>query len=72
MEDYHINISYNSKDELYVADIPDLKNCSALGLSPIMALYEVLLAKDLWIKKAKEEGREIPEPKYKALSYEMN
>jgi predicted RNase H-like HicB family nuclease len=71
MEDYHINISFNSKDEVYVADIPDLENCTALGLSPIMALYEVLLAKDLWLKRAKEEGREVPVPTYKPSFCEL-
>lgn len=31
MKDYHINIFYSEVDECYVADIPDLKYCSAFG-----------------------------------------
>lgn len=29
MTDYHINIFYSDEDEAYIADIPDLKHCSA-------------------------------------------
>ena len=29
MKDYHINIFYSEEDEGYIADIPDLKYCSA-------------------------------------------
>ncbi len=31
MRDYHINLFYSEEDEGYVADIPDLKHCSAFG-----------------------------------------
>ncbi len=31
MKDYHINIFYSEEDEGYIADIPDLKYCSAFG-----------------------------------------
>ena len=33
MKDYHINIFYSDEDEGYIADIPDLKSCSAFGNS---------------------------------------
>jgi len=38
MKDYHINIFYSEEDEGYVADIPDLKYCSAFGESLEKAL----------------------------------
>jgi predicted RNase H-like HicB family nuclease len=44
MKDYHINIFYSDDDEGYIADIPDLKHCSAFGETPEEALQEVLLA----------------------------
>ena len=47
MKDYHINIFYSEADEAYVADIPDLKYCSALGETPQEALAEVFKAKTL-------------------------
>ena len=31
MKDYHINVFFSTEDNSYVADIPDLKYCSALG-----------------------------------------
>ena len=38
MRDYHINIFYSEEDEAYIADIPDLKYCSAAGDTPQEAL----------------------------------
>ena len=35
MKDYHINVFYSDEDECYVADIPDLKYCSAFGATPL-------------------------------------
>ncbi len=29
MTDYHINVFYSEEDGVYIADIPDLKPCSA-------------------------------------------
>ena len=65
MKDYHINIFYSDKDECYVADIPDLKYCSAFGDTPQEALKEVMVAKKIWLQTAKEEGMKVPQPKYK-------
>jgi predicted RNase H-like HicB family nuclease len=62
MNDYLINIFYSGEEDGYIADIPELESCTAFGLSPIIALHEVLLAKDEWIKRAKAEGRPIPVP----------
>lgn len=68
IKDYHINIFYNPEDECYVADIPDLKYCSAFGDTPQDALKEVIIVKKIWLQTAKEEGMKIPPPKYK-VSY---
>ena len=45
MKDYHINIFYSEEDGGYIADIPDLRFCSAFGHSQQEALAEVLIAK---------------------------
>lgn len=71
MNNYHINIFYSSEDEGYIADIPDLKYCSAFGDTPQQALEEVLIAQKLWLEVAEEENRPIPEPKYKPLIYKI-
>ena len=71
MNDYHINIFYSSEDEGYIADVPDLKHCSAFGATPEKALAEILIAKQLWLEAAKEEDKEIPLPKYKPIIYQL-
>lgn len=70
MKDYHINIFYSEEDKCYVADIPDLKFCSAFGDTPELALQEVLIAKKLWLEAANlSKLNKIPKPKYKPLIY---
>jgi predicted RNase H-like HicB family nuclease len=69
MSDYHINVFYSDEDAAYVADIPDLEACSALGSSAEEALAEVEQAKLAWISAAREAGRPIPEPRYRPAIY---
>jgi predicted RNase H-like HicB family nuclease len=69
MSDYHINVFYSDEDSSYVADIPDLEACSAFGSSPEEALTEVELAKEAWLAAAREDGRPIPEPRYRPAIY---
>lgn len=71
MQDYHINIFYSEEDQGYIADIPDLKFCSAYGETPEEALQEVLIAKKAWLEVAKEKGKSIPLPKYKPIIYQI-
>ncbi len=72
MKDYHINIFYSEEDEGYIADIPDLKSCSAFGSTPENALKEVENAKQIWLEAAQAAGKSIPTPKYRPVIYEMN
>ncbi len=62
MQDYHINVFYSKDDGGYIADIPDLKFCSAFGETPSDALQEVLRAKDAWLAAAREAHQPIPCP----------
>ena len=71
MKDYHINIFYSEEDEGYIADIPDLKFCSAFGDTPEEALREVLIAKTAWLEAALAEGKPIPSPRYKPVIYQV-
>ena len=72
MKDFHINIFSSDEDEGYIADIPDLKACSAFGTTPEEALHEVEIAKAAWLEAAREAGKPIPEPKYRPLIYQVN
>ena len=40
MKDYHVNVFYSDEDHGYIADIPDLRACSAFGNTPEEALHE--------------------------------
>jgi predicted RNase H-like HicB family nuclease len=69
MKDYHINVSWSEEDDAWVADIPDLEFCSALGDSPEEAVREVRIAREAWIESAREVGRPVPEPRYRPAIY---
>ncbi len=71
MKDYHINIFYSNQDEGYIADIPDLKYCSAVGETPESALQELQIAKTAWLEAATTAGKPIPEPKYRPAIYQL-
>ena len=71
MSDYHINIFYSQEDQAYIADIPDLKNCSAHGDTPEEALREVLIAKEAVLAVMEEEGLPIPAPRYRPAIYQL-
>ncbi len=70
MKDYHVNLFYSDDDGGYIADIPDLKSCSAFGETPEEALREVLQAKKVWLEAAEANGKPIPEPRFRPLIYQ--
>lgn len=72
MNDYHINIFYSQEDGEYIADVPDLKYCSASGATPEEALREVLVAKALWLESARQNGKPIPPPRYRPAIYQVS
>ena len=72
MKDYHINVFWSEEDKSYVADIPDLKYCSALGDTQEEALREVLIAKEGWLETAREHGDPIPEPRYRPAIHQAS
>lgn len=71
MKDYHINVFYSQEDGGYIADIPDLKHCSAFGNTPEEALHQVLLAKQAWLDSARANGKPIPAPRYRPVIYQV-
>jgi predicted RNase H-like HicB family nuclease len=62
VKDYHINIFWRHEDGGYIADIPDLEVCSALGATPAEALAEVQRAKAACLEAARAERKPIPVP----------
>ena len=71
MKDYHINVFYSEEDAGYIADIPDLKHCSAFGNTTDEAVREVLKAKEVWLESARANGKPIPLPYYRPVIYQV-
>ena len=70
MRDYDINVFFGEEDDCYVADIPDLKFCSAFGDSPEEAVREVMIAKKAWLQAAKKAKKLVPKPQYRPALYQ--
>jgi predicted RNase H-like HicB family nuclease len=67
---YHINVFFSTEDKGFIADVPDLKYCSAFGETPEKALREVMVAMRLWLETAKAAGKRIPKPRYRPAIYQ--
>lgn len=65
MTDYRINILYSEEAKQHIAEIPDLRGCSASGETPVEAVREVLIGKRLWLDSRRVYGEPIPEPRYR-------
>lgn len=61
---YHINLFWSEADDAWVADVPDLRSCSAFGDTPAEALAEVEKAMEAWLAVAREDSLPIPEARY--------
>jgi predicted RNase H-like HicB family nuclease len=66
---YAITVFWSSADDCWVADVPDLRPCSAHGETEEEALAEAKTAIRLWLEVAREDGLPIPEPRYRPISY---
>ncbi|HEY2933574.1 MAG TPA: type II toxin-antitoxin system HicB family antitoxin [Acidobacteriota bacterium] len=72
MADYHINIFFSEEDGGYIADIPDLKCCSAFGETPEKALAELEVAKKAWLESARQTGKPIPALRFRPVIYQIS
>ncbi|MFZ1104524.1 MAG: type II toxin-antitoxin system HicB family antitoxin [Hyphomicrobiaceae bacterium] len=62
---YAIIVFWSDEDEAWVADVPDLRSCSAFGDTPEEAVAEVRVAMEAWLAAAREAGHPIPEVRYR-------
>jgi predicted RNase H-like HicB family nuclease len=69
MNHYHFNVFWSDEDGCWVADVPDLRFCSAFGETPQDALAEVQVAMEAWLATARERGMSIPEARYRPAIY---
>jgi predicted RNase H-like HicB family nuclease len=66
---YHINVFWYNDDNCWIADVPDLRPCSAHGDTPSEAIAEAEIAIQLWLETAKDKGFSIPKPRYRPAIY---
>src|SRR3546814_2101944 len=66
---YHINLFWSDEDDCWIADVPDLKYCSAHGATAEEAAREIEIAMRLWLEVSAERGEEPPEPRYRPAIY---
>jgi len=52
----------------YIAEVEELKGCSAFGDTPKQALEEIEVAMKLWIEAAKKYGKPIPKTKQERIN----
>jgi predicted RNase H-like HicB family nuclease len=64
MNRYAIIVFWSEEDGSWIADVPDLKSCSAFGTTPEEALAQVRVAMDTWLAVARDAGLEIPKPHF--------
>jgi predicted RNase H-like HicB family nuclease len=62
---YEIIIYWSDEDKVFIAEVPELKGCSAHGETQSEVVKNINEAMELWIETAKEFGDKIPEPKGK-------
>lgn len=64
---YPIHVFWSSEDDAWVADVPDLPYCSAVGDTPHEAVAQVETAIEAWLDAARSAGRPIPAPSVRAV-----
>lgn len=62
---YHINVMRSDEDARWIADVPDLRPCSAHGETRDEAFRNVRHAIEGWLEPARGRGFDIPEPRYR-------
>ena len=60
---YEVIIWWSVEDDAYIVDVPELSGCMAHGSTRLDAIKNAEDAIKFWIKTAKEDGLEIPQPR---------
>jgi predicted RNase H-like HicB family nuclease len=62
-DSYEMIIWWSEEDAAYVVDMPELPGCMAHGSTRRQAVKNAEDAIELWLRTAKEDGLEIPQPR---------
>jgi predicted RNase H-like HicB family nuclease len=64
MNRYAIIVLWSEEDGSWIADVPDLKSCSAFGSTPEEVLAELRIAMEARLVAVRDAGLEIPKPQF--------
>ena len=67
MHKYEIILYWSNEDRAFVAEVSELPGCMAHGDDQEDALRNIKDAMQLWIDRARELGRAVPEPRGERL-----
>jgi predicted RNase H-like HicB family nuclease len=63
LNSYEMIIWWSTEDDAYVVDVPELPGCMAHGATRLAAIKNAEEAITFWIKSAKDDGIEVPQPR---------
>ena len=66
---YHINVFWSDDDACWIADVPDLRYCSAHGATPSEAAAEAMVAIEGVVESLRAHADPVPEPLYRPDIY---
>jgi predicted RNase H-like HicB family nuclease len=66
---YHFSLFWSDEDRCWIADVPDLRPCSAHGNSGEAAIANIHDAIEGWLAVAHDRNMDIPEPHYRPAIY---
>ena len=66
---YEIILYWSNEDQAIIAEVPELPGCMAHGDDYETALRNIKNAMQLWIQRAQELGRAIPQPMGERLMF---
>jgi predicted RNase H-like HicB family nuclease len=69
MAHYHMNLFWSDENNLWIADVPDLRGCTTHGHTRSEAIKNAAEAIEGWLDTAREAGLAIPEPRYRPAIY---
>ena len=67
MHKYEIILYWSDEDQVFVAEVPELRGSMAHGETQELALANAQEATQLWIETALEFGDPVPQPKGRRL-----
>jgi antitoxin HicB len=66
---YLVEVFWSEQDAGYVAVVPELPGCSAVGDTPEQAVREIDDAIEAWLDACRDAGEPVPPPSTKARAH---